>query len=139
MTTAVQYSAAENAARADLIVTALDLGGGQEIRLLTGSKPANCAAAQTGTLLGTIALNTPSFNQSGGDLNINTTTPLTTTAIASGTAGYCRFYNNAGTCVIQGDVGVTGSTNFLELDTVTVNTGDTWNVTAGGQIIGANK
>jgi hypothetical protein len=67
------------------------------INVYTGAQPATADTAASGTLLGTLALSADSFAAAAsGAMAINAVTS-DTSADASGTAGYCRFYRTGDT------------------------------------------
>jgi hypothetical protein len=80
------------------------MGTSIKVRFYTGSPPANCAAAASGTQLGEITAQSDwQAAASGGEAAMQGT--LSTTASATGTIGYYRFWDNAGTtCHEQGTV-----------------------------------
>src|SRR5579883_1766473 len=116
---AIQLSTAARNARLDSIESTA--GTGALLKIYTGSQPANCATAASGTLLCTITL--PSdwmANASGGSKAMSGTW--------SGTAGYFRIYDSTGTtCHIQGSVGTSGTD--MTTSSTTVTNGDTITVT----------
>lgn len=123
---ALQYSIAANNARLDSIETTA--GASAKLRVYTGSAPANCAAAATGTLLVDIALPADWMNAASAASKTKLGT-WTGTAAATGTAGYFRIVDNAGTtCHIQGTAGMSGTDLILDnssiatAQSVTVNT-----------------
>lgn len=123
---ALQYSVAVNNARLDSIESTA--GATAKLMVYTGTAPANCAAAATGTLLATLTLPADWMAAASGGVKAKAGS-WTGTASAGGTAGYCRIYDNAGTtCHIQGTAGIgTGDFQFdntvlANLQTVTVNT-----------------
>jgi hypothetical protein len=124
---ALQYSAATYLARLNQIDTIT--GVSPLLRIFSGTAPANCAAADTGTLLATIALPATWMNAASG----TTKTKLGTwTGTASGGAGatptHFRIWNSGATvCHLQGTCGI--GAGDLSVDgtitsgqTVTVNT-----------------
>lgn len=123
---ALQYSIAANNARLDSIETTA--GASAKLRVYTGTAPANCAAAATGTLLVDIALPADWMNAASAASKTKLGT-WTGTAAATGTAGYFRIVDNAGTtCHIQGTAGMSGTDLILDnssiatAQSVTVNT-----------------
>lgn len=75
--------------------TAFDTTG--RINVYTGAQPATADTAASGTLLGTLTLSATSFGAaSAGAIAIATVTS-DTSADASGTAGYVRFYRTGDT------------------------------------------
>jgi hypothetical protein len=123
---AVQLSVSARNARLDAIETTI--GTSAVLKIFTGSPPANCAAADSGTVLAT--LNLPSdwmLAASGGSKSKNGTWE-DLSADNTGTAGHFRVYDNGVTaCGIQGTVGTSGtdmtvnSTSFTAGQSVTVN------------------
>lgn len=84
---------------------AATLGADFTCKVFTGSKPANCAASDSGTLL--LTLEDCNFSAaSGGSMSL-TGTPETGTYAASGSMGHFRFYNGS-TCHAQGTVTASG-------------------------------
>ena len=123
---ALQYSVAVNNARLDAIESTS--GTSAKLRVYTGSAPANCAAAATGTLLVEIALPSDWMNAASAASKTKLGT-WTGTASAAGTAGYFRIVDNAGTTThIQGTAGMSGTdlildnSNIATSQSVTVNT-----------------
>ena len=123
---ALQYSVAVNNARLDAVETTT--GASAKLRIYTGSAPANCAAAATGTLLVDMALPADwmSAASAGSKAKLGT---WSGTGAAAGVAGYFRIVDNAGTTAhLQGTCGIgTGdlqldNTNIAISQTVTVNT-----------------
>jgi hypothetical protein len=109
-------------------------GTSAKLHLYSGSVPANCAAAATGTLLLDMALPSDWMNaaSSGSKTKLGTWTGTGAAGAGSGTtAGYFRVMNSAGSvCHVQGTVTITGGGGDMTLDnpniangqTVTVNT-----------------
>lgn len=108
---ALQYGVTINNARLDAIETAI--GATAKLLVYTGSMPANCAAAATGTLLATITLPADWMAAASGGVKAKSGT-WSGVASATGTAGYCRIYDNSVTvCGIQGLAGIgTGEFQF---------------------------
>lgn len=110
---AIQYSLTDRTNKAAQIAT--DVGVNAVIKIFTGSPPANCGTADSGTLLVTFTGNASQF----GTASVGV---LTVSAIASasasgtGTAGYFRVYPNAATttnAVIQGTCGLSAADMIL--------------------------
>jgi len=115
---ALKYSVAVRNARLDAVESTI--GTGALLQLWTGSAPANCAAADSGTKLIEITLPTDWMNAASG----GTKTKLGTwsgTAIAAGDAGYFRVKDSTGTTTgMQGTVTATGGGGDLTLDNITL-------------------
>lgn len=108
----LQYSVAVNNSRLDAIETTV--GTFPKLRGYTGSMPANCAAAATGTLLFEMTL--PSDWMAAASAGVKAKSgSWTDTADATGTVGYCRIVDTAGTTTgLQGDAGMgSGTFNFI--------------------------
>lgn len=80
------------------------IGTSPKVRFYSGTKPANCAAAATGTMLVEIAAPSDWMNSASGGQSTKLGT-WSATASATGTIGHYRVYNSAGTtCYEQGSV-----------------------------------
>jgi hypothetical protein len=124
---AFQFSTAARNAALDQIETTISTSPTLEIR--SGSVPANCAAASTGTVLATITLPSDWLTAaSGGSKTINGTWQ-DASADATGTAGYFRISQGA-TCHIQGTVTATGGGGDMTLDSVSITAAQQVNITA---------
>ena len=101
------------------------------IEIRDGAIPTNCIDADVGTLLATLTFNATSFQGAtdanpGATANANTIIGETN-APASSVATYFRCKSNAGVVVTQGEVGTSGAD--MNLDTTTINSGDTVDLT----------
>lgn len=117
---ALQLSTTVRNAMMDAITTAA--GASALLRIYSGTRPANPAAAITGALLGTLTCNaTFAPSASGGVLTLNAITN-DSSADATATATHFRLWKSDGTtAVIDGDVGTSGSD--LNLNTTSIVTG----------------
>ena len=124
---ALKFSSAIRTAMLDPITT--NVGTTAKLRIYSGSRPANVAAAITGTLLAELTCNaTFAPAASGGVLTLNSITS-DSSADATGTATHFRLWNSAGsTAMIDGDVGTSGSD--LNLNTVSIVAAATVSVTS---------
>jgi hypothetical protein len=123
----VQLSVAVRNARLDAIETTA--GASAVMKIFSGSAPANCAAADSGTVLATINLPSDWMAAASGGSKAKSGTWQDLSADNTGTAGHFRVYDNgATTCHIQGTVGTSGtdmtvsSTSFTAGQSFTVNT-----------------
>jgi hypothetical protein len=94
-------------------------------RIYTGSVPADCATAASGTKLLEIALPSDWMNaaSSGSKTKLGT---WSAAAVAAGTAGYFRIYDSGGTtCHVQGTVTATGGGGDVTLDNTSIANGQT--------------
>jgi hypothetical protein len=129
---ALQYSVLVRDNKNDSIETTI--GTAPTLLILTGTAPANCAAADTGTVLATVTLPSDWMAASSGGVKAKAAGAWTdATADASGTAGYFRIKQGA-TCHIQGTVGtssadmIVDSVSFTAGQSFTVNT---FSITSG--------
>jgi hypothetical protein len=125
---ALKYSTTLRNAQLDAITTAVGTSG--ILRIYSGSRPANVAAAITGTLLAECVCNASAFAAaaSGGVLTANAIAN-DSSANASGTASHYRlFQSNGTTAVIDGDVSTSGAD--LNLDNTSINSGQVVSITS---------
>jgi hypothetical protein len=116
---AAQLSVAVRNARLDAIETTIGTAPTLEIR--TGAQPANCAAADSGTLLASMTLPSSWMNAaSGGTMTLSGTWEDLIPNNA-GTAGHFRIKQGA-TCGLQGSVTATGGGGDIELSSVSITT-----------------
>jgi hypothetical protein len=104
---AIQYSTTHRTNNMGDIST--QAGGTAYLLIYTGSAPANCGTAASGTLLVSLPCSATVGTASGGVLTFNA---ITTTATGNaGTAGYWRLCTSAAgtTVVAQGTVGTSGA------------------------------
>jgi hypothetical protein len=125
---AVQLGVLTRNARLDAIETTL--GTAPLLTIRTGAQPANCGAANSGTVLATI--NLPSdwlAAAAAGAKSILGGPWQDVSADAGGVAAHFRIHNTAGTvCEMQGTVGQ--GSGDLQLDNTTLVLGQTVSVTA---------
>lgn len=124
---AVQLSISVRNARLDAIETTC--GTSAVVRIFTGSPPANCAAADSGTVLATVNLPSDWLAAASSGSKSKSGTWEDLSADNTGTAGHFRIYDSGvTTCHIQGTVGTSGtdmtvnSTSFTAGQSFTVNT-----------------
>lgn len=107
------------------------------LRIYSGSMPANCAAAATGTLLMEATLPTDWLAAASSGSKAKAGTWSDGAANASGTAGYYRIYDNTGTtCHEQGECTDTGGAGPMKLSSTAIVAGEpvtiaTYAITAG--------
>ena len=131
----MQYSVAVNNTRLDSIETAI--GVSAILRIRTGAAPANCAAADTGTVLATLTLPVDWMAAAAAASKAKSGVWTDAAADATGTAAHFRVYDSGGTvCHIQGTYGTSGtemigdSASFtvgqsFTINTFTINSGNT--------------
>ncbi len=104
---ASQFSVAVRNARANAVETTI--GASAILKIRTGAAPANCAAADTGTVLATLNLPSDYMAAASAGAIAKTGTWQDASADATGTAGHFRLYATDGTtCHHQGTVTFTG-------------------------------
>lgn len=114
---ATQFSVAARNAAADAIETAIGTAPTLEIR--TGAHPADCATADSGTLLASMALPSDWLAAASGGAKTLLGSWQDASANAAGTAGHFRIKQGA-TCHIQGSVTATGGGGDITLDNVVI-------------------
>lgn len=132
MASNLQLSVACRNARLNAIETSAGTSCSMEIR--TGTQPANCAAASTGTIIATINLPADWMDDASSGAKAKLGTWSDASADNPGTAAHFRLYNSqatkdGSTCFMQGTVGLTGSGEDLELDAVVITAGQTVTIT----------
>lgn len=124
---AFQFSVASRNGALDAIETAI--GASAVLKIRTGAAPADCSAADSGTVLATIALPADWMAAASGGSKAKSGTWEDTAADATGTAGHFRIYASDGTtCHIQGACGI--GTGDLQLDNTSLATGQDVTITA---------
>lgn len=125
---ALQYSVAVRNAKLDAVETAI--GASAILKIRTGAAPANCAAADSGTVLATCALPSDWMAAASGGSKAKAGTWEDTSADASGTAAHWRIYASDGTtCHAQGTVTATGGGGDMTVDNVVFAAGQAFSVT----------
>ena len=124
---AVQLSVAVRNARLDSIESTTGTAPTLEIR--TGAQPANCAAADSGTLLASMTLPSNWMNDASGGTKTLTGTWEDLSADAGGTAGHFRIKQGA-TCHLQGSVTATGGGGDIELSSTSISAAQAVTITA---------
>lgn len=137
---AVQNSVAVNNARLDAIETTI--GTAPKLRLYSGAKPANCAAARTGTMCCEMTLPSDWMSAASGAAKSKTGTWSGTGDAAAGagtTVGHYAIMDSTGTtCHEQGTVTASGGGGDMTMDNTSVASGQAVSVssytrTAGNQ------
>lgn len=125
---AVQLSTTVRNARLDQIETTI--GTSPVLTIRTGAQPANCAAANSGTVLATITCPSDWAAAASGGAKAKSGTWQDTSADNSGTAAHWRLHEStATTCHMQGTCTVTGGGGDMELDSTSITAGQTVTVT----------
>lgn len=124
---ALQYSVTVRNAKLDAVETAI--GASAVLKIRSGTEPANCAAADAGTVLATINLPSDWMDAATGGTKSKAGTWTDASADATGTAGHFRLYASDGTtCHAQGSVGTSGTDMIV--DNTSFASGQSFTVTA---------
>lgn len=120
---ALQLSVSARNALLDVIETTI--GTSAVLKIRTGSPPATCGDADSGTVLATLTLPSDWMNAASAGSKTKLGTWEDASADAGGTAGHFRLYESTGaTCYIQGTITATSGGGDMELSTVTIAAGD---------------
>ncbi len=122
-----QFSTAVRNAALDVIETTIGAAPTLEIR--SGATPASCAAADSGTVLATLALPSDWMAAASNGTKALLGTWTDASADAAGTAGHFRIKAGA-TCHIQGSITATGGGGDMTLDNTSIAVGQQINVTS---------
>lgn len=126
---ALQLSVAVRNARLDAFESTTGTSAILEIR--TNAQPANCAAADAGTLLASMTLPSDWMAAAASGAKALAGTWQDTSANATGTAAHFRIKDSGGsTCHMQGSVTATGGGGDIELDNVSIASGQQVTITA---------
>jgi hypothetical protein len=126
---AVQLSVTVRNARLDAIETAISTSAVLKIR--TGAQPADCATADSGTVLATLSLPSDWMAAASSGSKAKSGTWQDTSADATGTAAHWRLYASDGTtCHAQGTVTATGGGGDMTVDNTSFASGQSFTVTS---------
>lgn len=126
---ALQLSVAVQNARLDAIESAI--GTDAVLKIRTGAAPADCAAADSGTVLATLSLPTDYMAAASSGSKAKSGTWEDTSADATGTAAHFRLYASDGTtCHMQGTVTITSGGGNMEVDNTSFAAGQAFTVTS---------
>jgi hypothetical protein len=124
----LQYSTAVRNAQLDAIETTI--GASAVLKIRTGSPPANCAAADSGTVLATLNLPSDWMAAASSGSKAKSGTWEDTSADATGTAAHFRLYSSDGaTCGVQGTVTATGGGGDMTVDNTSFASGQPFTIT----------
>ena len=116
---AIQYSLTHRTNAMSQLNT--DLAASAVIKIFSGTMPANCGTADSGTLLVTFAGNAGGFGAAASQV-LTASAVANATAAATGTAGYFRMYPSAATttnAVVQGTCGLSAADMILTNTSIT--------------------
>lgn len=125
---AIQLSTTVRNARLDSIETTI--GTSAVLRIRSGSPPANCGAADTGTVLAAITCPSDWMAAASGGQKAKSGTWEDLSADATGTAGHFRVYDSTGTtCHMQGTITATGGGGDMEVSSTSFTAGQSFTIT----------
>ncbi len=126
---ALQLSTSVRNAMLDAIETTVGTSAIIEIR--TGSAPATCATADSGSVLVTYSLASDWAAAASSGSKALSSTPISGTAGATGTAGHFRLKDSGGTtCHAQGTITATGGGGDMTVDNTSITSGQSVNITS---------
>lgn len=124
----LQYSTTVRNAKLDAVETAIGVSAILKIR--TGAAPANCATADSGTVLATVNLPSDWMAAASGGTKAMSGTWQDGSADNTGTAAHFRLYASDGvTCHAQGTVTLTGGGGDMTVDSTSFTAGQVFTVT----------
>lgn len=125
----LQFSTSYRNALLDALETTV--GTSAILKIFSGTMPSDCATTDTGTELVAYDLASDWAGAAASGSKSLSSTPLSATADAAGTASYFRLFDSAGTtCHMQGSVTATGSGGDMTVDNTSIASGQTVKVTS---------
>lgn len=125
---ALQFSTTVRNAILDVIESTI--GTSAILKIRTGSAPATCATADSGTVLATCNLPSDWMAAASSGSKAKAGTWEDTSADATGTAAHFRLYDSGGsTCVMQGTVTATGGGGDMTVDSTSFTAGQAFSIT----------
>lgn len=126
---ALQLSTAVRNAQANAIEATI--GTSAILKIRSGAAPADCATADSGTVLATLALPSDWMAAASGGAVAKSGTWQDSSADASGTAGHFRLYASDGTtCHAQGTVTATSGGGDMEVQNTNFAAGQSFSITS---------
>lgn len=126
---ALKYSVTVRNAQLDAFESAI--GTSAVLKIRSGSVPASCADADSGTVLVTMNLPSDWMAAASSGSKAKSGTWEDTSADATGTAAHFRIYASDGTtCHMQGTVTATGGGGDMTLDNTSIASGQTVTITS---------
>ncbi len=125
----LQFSVTVRNARLDAIETAV--GTSAVLKIRTGSVPASCATADSGTVLASLTLPSDWMAAASSGSKAMTGTWSDSSADNAGTAAHWRLYASDGTtCHAQGTVTATGGGGDMTVDNTVFASGQAFSITS---------
>lgn len=125
---ALQFSTTVRNAILDVIESTI--GTSAVLKIRTGSAPATCATADSGTVVASITCPSDWMAGASSGSKAKSGTWQDTSADATGTAAHFRLYEStATTCHMQGTVTATGGGGDMTVDSVSFTSGQSFTIT----------
>lgn len=108
----------------------VDIGVSARLKLRTGAAPADCATADSGTVVADMTLPSDWLTAASAGSKAKSGTWQDTSADNAGTIAHYRIYDSTGTtCKVQGTVTITGGGGDLTVDNPVVQAGQSITIT----------
>lgn len=125
----MQYSVTVRNARLDIVETTI--GTTPILTIRSGAAPANCATANSGTVLATVNLPSDWMSNASAGVKAMLGTWEDTSADAAGTAAHFRIHESTGvTCHMQGTITISGGGGDMTVDNTVFAVGQDFIVTS---------
>jgi hypothetical protein len=121
---------AQTTAHAMLDAIETDIGGSPVLYLRSGAQPATCGAADSGTLISTIAMAADAFSNAAAWSKAIGATISDASADNAGTLAHWRVKTSGGTTKLQGSITATGGGGDMTVDNTSVTAGQQIDVTS---------
>lgn len=126
---AIQFSIPVRNARLDALTTVI--GASANLIIYSGTQPADCSEAPTGTVLATLELPSSWMVAAASGSKEKTGTWSDISADNTGEAGYFRIYDSLmSTCGMQGSVSESGDGGDMIIDNISIVQGQTVSVSS---------
>lgn len=107
------------------------VGTAPKLQIRTGAAPANCATADSGSLLAELTLPSDWLTAASGNGQVAKNGTWSGTASGTGTAGHFRIKDSTGTTThLQGSVTLTGGGGDMTVDNTSIASAQTVTVTS---------
>jgi hypothetical protein len=121
---------AQSTAHAMLDAIETDLGASPVLYLRSGAQPATCGAADSGTLISTVAMAADAFSNAANWAKAITAALSDLSADAQGILGHFRIKTSGGVTKVQGSITANGGGGDMTVDNTNVNAGQEIDVTS---------
>jgi hypothetical protein len=124
----IQFAQSTGHAMLDAIET--DIGSSPVLYLRSGAQPPTCGAADSGTLIATIAMAADAFSNAASWAKAIGATISDTSADNAGTLGHWRIKTSGAVTKLQGSITATGGGGDMTVDNTSVTAGQQIDVTS---------